>query len=78
MKDEGWILILGDPGKREVLALKRIGFAYGRHSYQLVFFTPENVGRVIYNLFLMSDSYLGLDQQYEVCLDVISASNDIH
>ncbi|KAK7480724.1 hypothetical protein BaRGS_00027985 [Batillaria attramentaria] len=36
--------------------------------------TPESTGRVIYTLYLMSDCYLGLDQQYDICLDVLPAS----
>ena len=30
-------------------------------------------GRVIYALYIMSDCYLGMDQQYSVCLDVEAA-----
>ncbi len=73
-KDEGWFAVLGEIETREVIALKRVGFIRGRSSTQLAFFTPETTGRVIYTLYLMSDCYLGLDQQYDVCLDVIPAS----
>lgn len=31
-------------------------------------------GRIILTVYLMSDSYLGLDQQYDVYLDVIPAN----
>ena len=31
-------------------------------------------GRVIYTLYIMSDCYLGLDQQFDVHLEVIPAS----
>ena len=51
-----------------------IRYLRGTRSVQLAFFTPETPGRVIYTLYVMSDSYLGLDQQYEVCLDVTEAS----
>ena len=37
-------------------------------------FMPETVGRVIYTVYLMSDSYLGLDQQYDVYFDVTEQS----
>ena len=37
---------------------------------QITFFTPEVPCRVIYRLFVVSDSYLGLDQQYDLHLDV--------
>ena len=42
--------------------------------FQVAFYTPERPGRVIYTLYLLSDSYIGLDQQYDICLDVIPAS----
>ena len=58
----------------ELLALKRIGFIRNRSTVSLAFFTPEETGHKIYTLYLMSDSYIGLDQQYDVCLDVIEAS----
>ncbi|XP_014672686.1 PREDICTED: activating signal cointegrator 1 complex subunit 3-like [Priapulus caudatus] len=73
-KDEGWFLMLGEIDLREVLALKRIGFVRGRQRAPLVFYTPEREGRVIYTLYVMSDAYLGLDQQYDVCLDILPPS----
>jgi activating signal cointegrator complex subunit 3 len=67
-KDEGWILVLGEIETRDVIALKRIGcIRSSRTTASLSFFTPERTGRVIYTLYVMSDSYLGLDQQYDVC-----------
>lgn len=72
-KMEGWFLVLGDIENRELLALKRVGFVQSRSVVQLSFYTPENPGRYIYSLYIMSDSYLGLDQQYSICLNVIEA-----
>ena len=59
---------------QEVVALKRMGHVRGRTSTQLALFTPESPGRVIFTLYLLSDCYLGLDQQYDVCLDVLPPS----
>nr|XP_022293850.1 activating signal cointegrator 1 complex subunit 3-like [Crassostrea virginica] len=73
-KDEGWFLIVGDIESRDVIALKRVGFVRGSSRQSLALYTPETPGRVIYTLYLMSDSYLGLDQQYDICLEVIPAS----
>ncbi|XP_067120382.1 activating signal cointegrator 1 complex subunit 3 isoform X2 [Centruroides vittatus] len=67
-KEEGWFLVLGDVEKRDLIAMKRIGYIGTQSRHQLVFYTPEKAGRYVYTLFLMSDCYLGLDQQYEVCL----------
>ncbi|KAK7480738.1 hypothetical protein BaRGS_00027999, partial [Batillaria attramentaria] len=68
-KDEGWIVVVGDVEAQEVVALKRVGYVRGRNSTQMALLTPESTGRVIYTLYLMSDCYLGLDQQYDICLD---------
>ncbi|XP_053566552.1 activating signal cointegrator 1 complex subunit 3 [Bombina bombina] len=73
-KDEGWFLILGEVDKKELVALKRIGYVRNKNTVSVAFYTPENVGRYIYTLYLMSDSYLGMDQQYDVYLNIIPAS----
>ena len=73
-KDEGWFALLGEVETKEVLALKRLPYVRGHSTTQLAFYSPEEKGRVIYTLYLMSDCYIGLDQQYDICLDVIPAS----
>ncbi|XP_071801677.1 activating signal cointegrator 1 complex subunit 3-like [Asterias amurensis] len=72
-KHEGWFIVLGDIENKELLAMKRIGYVSRRSVVQLAFYTPETTGRVIYALYIMSDCYLGMDQQYSVCLDVQEA-----
>ena len=58
-----------------MIALKRVGSVRGKSRAQIAFYTPETAtGRVLYTLYVMSDSYLGLDQQYDIGLDVIPAS----
>ncbi|XP_071112657.1 activating signal cointegrator 1 complex subunit 3-like [Haliotis cracherodii] len=73
-KDEGWMLVVGEVETKELIALKRMGYVRSRSKAQLALYTPETVGRVIYTLYLMSDAYLGLDQQYDICLDVVPSS----
>ncbi|MBN3311110.1 ASCC3 protein, partial [Amia calva] len=73
-KDEGWFVILGEVDKKELLALKRVGYVRNRNTISVAFFTPEKTGRCIYTMYLMSDSYLGMDQQYDIYLNVIPAS----
>ncbi|XP_063773108.1 activating signal cointegrator 1 complex subunit 3 isoform X1 [Pseudophryne corroboree] len=73
-KDEGWFVVLGEVDKKELVALKRVGYVRNRSTVSLAFYTPENVGRYIYTLYLMSDSYLGMDQQYDIYLNIIPAS----
>ncbi|EDV24592.1 uncharacterized protein TRIADDRAFT_25989 [Trichoplax adhaerens] len=72
-KDEGWLLILGDTEKRELLALKRVSYVSRKLTTMISFCTPEFEGRYIYTLYLLSDSYLGLDQQFDIKLDVQSS-----
>ncbi|XP_059556832.1 activating signal cointegrator 1 complex subunit 3 isoform X2 [Myotis daubentonii] len=73
-KDEGWFLILGEVDKRELIALKRVGYVRNHHVASISFYTPEAPGRYIYTLYFMSDCYLGLDQQYDIHLNVTPAS----
>ncbi|XP_022606538.1 activating signal cointegrator 1 complex subunit 3 isoform X1 [Seriola dumerili] len=74
MKDEGWFLVLGEVDRRELLAVKRVGYIRNHTTVSVAFYTPEKTGKCIYTLYLMSDSYLGLDQQYDVHLNVTPAS----
>ena len=70
-KPAGWFLVLGDVEHKELLAMKRLTSLRPNQTLSLSFYTPENPGRVIYYLYLMSDSYIGLDQQYSLHLNVI-------
>lgn len=73
-KDEGWILVLGYLEKKELCALKRVGAIRGTTRQSLVI-TPESPGKKIYTLYVMSDAYLGLDQQYDI---MVEAEGDSH
>ena len=57
-----------------MVALKRVGYIRNRSSQQIALIMPDTIGRVIYTLYMMSDSYIGLDQQYDIYLDVIPAN----
>ncbi len=69
-KEEGWWLIIGDPSTGELLALRRIQFPGKKTSVNLSFEAPDLEGKYNYNLYYMSDSYIGLDQQYQVSFKV--------
>ncbi|KAM9852705.1 activating signal cointegrator 1 complex subunit 3 [Aulostomus maculatus] len=73
-KDEGWFLVVGEVDHRVLLAVKRVGYVLNRTTVSVAFYTPEKTGKCIYTLYLMSDSYLGLDQQYDLHLNVTPAS----
>ncbi|CAI5769878.1 activating signal cointegrator 1 complex subunit 3 [Podarcis lilfordi] len=70
-KDEGWFLILGEVDKKELVALKRVGYVRNQSAVSVAFYTPEIPGKYIYTLYLMSDSYLGMDQQYDIYLNTL-------
>jgi len=74
-KDEGWFLVLGETETRDVVAMKRVTCTRNKRSMSasMTFFAPELPCKVIYTLFIMSDSYLGLDQQYDIRFEVVPA-----
>ena len=65
--------MLGEIDSTDVIALKRVGLIRRHQKVSLAFYTPEELGRKIYSLYVMSDAYQGLDQQYEIYLEVIEA-----
>ncbi|XP_055607496.1 activating signal cointegrator 1 complex subunit 3 [Uranotaenia lowii] len=70
-KDEGWFLTLGHQAEAELIAMKRCVYRSNKSSHQLSFVAPRRLGRCIYTVYLMSDGYLGLDQQYDINLEVV-------
>ncbi|KAL3683377.1 hypothetical protein R1sor_001399 [Riccia sorocarpa] len=61
VKEEGWWLILGNPEKSELLALKRVTFVdHLKTTLSIPSLSQDTV------LFLVSDCYLGLDQQFRL------------
>lgn len=73
-KSEGWWMVLGDTDSGELLALKRIGNVRSSTRTSLSFYTPETEGRKIYTLYLLSDCYLGLDQQYDLYFEIVESN----
>jgi len=73
-KEEGWWLVVGDPKTNALLCIKRISLVL-KAKVKLDFVAPE-AGEYNYTLYLMSDSYLGCDQEYELPLSVGAAEDD--
>jgi hypothetical protein len=70
---ESWWLVLGDKNNDELLGLKRVSMRNGpnetlqnRVNTSISFETPAHLGKHSYNLYLVSDGYLGLDQTIEI------------
>ena len=59
-KMENWWLVVGDESTKNLLAIKRI--TIGRKLDVRLEFVPVRVGEQRLKLFLMSDSYVGVDQ----------------
>lgn len=80
-KDEGWFLVLGAPHDGELIAMKRCSYRNTRSTHQITFKAPHKIGRFIYTVYIMSDTYIGFDQQYDIHLEVIDGvdidQNDI-
>ena len=75
-KDEGWWALIGEVDSGELVALKRLGYLRSKTKTTLAFTTPEEPCRKIYSLYLISDCYLGLDQQLDMYLNFVIHSNE--
>ena len=76
MKDEGWWALIGEVDSGELLALKRVGYVRSRTVTTLAISAPEGPCRKIITLYLISDCYLGLDQQHDMRLNFVAAGNE--
>lgn len=69
-KNEGWFLSLGNKYTGELLALKRINLRGSRTTAQISFRAPPIIGKTKLSLYFISDCIMGLDQQFEIVLNV--------
>jgi len=74
-KTEGWWLIVGNASSNSLLSIKRVTIGK-KNKTKLEFSAPENPGDYKLTLYLMSDSYLGCDQEYDLSLTVVAAQGD--
>ena len=68
-KMAGWWLVMGE--EEELFALKRIHLDRGKLTTELKFEAPEEPGEYVHSLWLISDSYIGLDQQVQLNVTVM-------
>jgi pre-mRNA-splicing helicase BRR2 len=62
-KDEGWWLVVANPETKQLLSIKRLTL---QHAYKCrLDFVADQAGRFRYKLYLMSDCWVGCDQEYE-------------
>lgn len=70
-KDEGWWVVLGDPQDKSLLAIKRTTLQKSS-KIKLDFKPPENaLGKTSLKIYVMCDSYAGVDQEYDLELNVV-------
>lgn len=68
-KAEGWWLVVAEPSKNAILAIKRVTLAQ-QSRVKLDFPAPSEAGSHDLVLYFMCDSYLGCDQEYEFQVQV--------
>merc|ERR1719362_523338 len=74
-KQEGWWVVIGNIKTNEILSLKRTTIKM-KQTVTLEFIAPEEAGDYNLMLFLISDSYIGCDQEYSMSLNVGIAESD--
>lgn len=77
-KECTWFLVIGNPEKNELLAMKRISFKrYASKNVSICL--PNDFYDDRLEIYLMCDSYIGLDQSYKIdLLQVNGAINGQH
>ena len=73
---EGWLLVVGDSKSNTLLSIKRIPSLKVEAEVKLAFQAPKEAGDHKLSLFLMCDSYLRCDQQYDFELSVVDGGDD--
>ena len=71
IKNCRWFIILGNVKTNEVLAFEKVAFKEKRNC-KINFTVPKNIDEDSIKLYIMSDSYFGLDQEYNINLKQIN------
>lgn len=72
--DEGWWVLVGDTNRKTIFSFERMTDNGRVVSKEVKMMAPNKPGTVKLDVFVKSDSYIGLDQQKAVEFEVISAS----
>jgi pre-mRNA-splicing helicase BRR2 len=70
-KSEGWWLVVGQPAANALVAIKKVPLAQAA-VVRVEFNAPAAAGTAAYKLYLMSDSYVGVDQELDVEVNVLA------
>lgn len=72
---EGWWLVIGDEKSGTLYGIKRVTFGV-KAKEALQFVGPTQPGKYQLKLFLMSDSYVGCDQEFELEFNIRQGDDD--
>lgn len=73
-REEGWWLVIGEPRSNSLISIKRLTLQQ-KAKVTLDFVAPS-AGKHVYTLYLMSDAYMGCDQEYKLSINVREAESD--
>ncbi|CAN0361053.1 unnamed protein product, partial [Ectocarpus sp. 13 AM-2016] len=73
--DEGWWVLVGDINRKTIFSFERITDKGRVVSKEVKMMAPNKPGTVKLDVFVKSDSYVGLDQKQAVQFEVVSAAN---
>ncbi|KAI0979875.1 hypothetical protein GJ496_001918 [Pomphorhynchus laevis] len=68
-REEGWWLVVGDAKANSLLSIKRLTL-HRKSKVQLEFNAPSTPGQYTYQIYFMSDCYMGCDQEYKIEFEV--------
>ncbi|VDM51100.1 unnamed protein product [Toxocara canis] len=63
-KEEGWWLVIGDHSSNSLFSIKRL--TIHQKAKMTLDFTAQNTGKMHYKLYFICDSYLGVDQEFDL------------
>jgi len=69
-KFEEWWLVVGEQKSNTLVSIKRLALNKRTQNVQLDFVAPSQEGKHDFTIMLMSDSYIGCDQEYSFTLNV--------
>lgn len=73
-KEENWWVVIGDTKANTLLSIKRLTLSQ-KAKLKLDFTAPAHANNYSYTLYLMSDAYMGCDQEYKFQVNVHSKSS---
>jgi pre-mRNA-splicing helicase BRR2 len=72
-REEGWWVVVGEPATNTLYSIKRLNFTSSKAEVKLDFLAPgPEASKRDLTLCLMSDAYMGCDQEYGLHLTVVS------